>query len=74
MCEGFLTVEFVLSPKNHFHEVGDPVLLSVNVTFSDACPERGDAEKEATGFFLWSLDSYIFIYGFSVTTFCILYC
>ena len=50
VCAGFLAVEYVPSPKLHFHEVGDPVLLSVNCTFNGAFPEVGDAEKAATGF------------------------
>ena len=28
LCIGFLDVEYVPSPKLHFHEAGDPVLLS----------------------------------------------
>jgi len=28
LCTGFLDVEYVPSPKFHFHEAGDPVLLS----------------------------------------------
>ena len=51
MCAGFLTVEDVPSPKFHFHEVGDPVLLSVNCTFSGTFPEVGDADRAATGNF-----------------------
>ena len=51
VCTGFLAVEYVPSPKLHFHEVGDPVLLSVNVTFNGAFPEVGDAENAATGAF-----------------------
>jgi hypothetical protein len=51
MCEGFSTVELVPSPKFHFHEVGDSVLLSVNVTFSGEFPDVGDAEKAALGAF-----------------------
>jgi len=34
VCKGFLTVEDVPSPKLHIHEVGDPVLLSVNCTLN----------------------------------------
>lgn len=30
MCAGFFVVEYIPSPKSHFHEFGDPVLLSVN--------------------------------------------
>ena len=51
VCTGFLEVEDVPSPKLHLHEVGDPVLLSVNVTFNGTFPEVEDAEKEATGAF-----------------------
>ncbi len=47
LCTGFLFVEYVLSPKLHFHDVGEPVLLSVNVTFRGSYPEVGDAEKAA---------------------------
>ena len=49
LCTGFLAIEYVLSPKFHFYEVGVPVLLSVNVTFSGAFPEVGDAENAAKG-------------------------
>jgi hypothetical protein len=51
MCTGFFCVEFVLSPKYHCHDVGDPMLLSVKLTLSGALPEVGDAEKAATGAF-----------------------
>lgn len=51
VCTGFLAVEDVPSPKLHFHELGDPVLLLVNVTFNCAFPEVEDAEKAATGTF-----------------------
>jgi hypothetical protein len=45
-----LIVEFdVPSPKLQFHEVGDPVLVSLNATFNGAFPEVGVAEKLATG-------------------------
>lgn len=36
MCAGFLAVELVPSPKIHFQESGDPVLLSVNATLKGA--------------------------------------
>ena len=49
VCTVFLTVEDVPSPKFQFHEVGVPVLLSVNATFNGAYPEIGDAEKAAKG-------------------------
>ena len=39
------------SPKYHFHEVGDPVFLSVKLTLSGAFPEVVDAEKAAAGEF-----------------------
>lgn len=42
--------EVIRSPKFQTHEVGDPVLLSVNCTFRGAFPDVGDAEKVATGF------------------------
>jgi hypothetical protein len=51
VCAGLLDVEYVLSPKFHFHEVGLLVLLSVNFTLSGAFPEVGVAEKAATGAF-----------------------
>ena len=49
VCTGFSPVEYVPSPKVHFHEVGDPVLWSVKLTVRGAFPEVGDAEKAATG-------------------------
>ena len=49
VCTGFLVVEEVPSPKFHLHEVGDPVLLSVNCTFNGAFPEVGDAENAPIG-------------------------
>jgi hypothetical protein len=49
VCTGFFSVELVPSPKVHLYEVGDPVLLSVNTTFSDATPEVGEPENAATG-------------------------
>ena len=39
VCTGFLAVEYIPSPKLYFHEVGDPVLLSVNCTFDGDFPE-----------------------------------
>ena len=39
----------VPSPKSQIQEVGDPVLLSVNVTANGAFPDMGDAENAATG-------------------------
>lgn len=42
--------EVIPSPKFQTHEVGDPVLLSVNSTFNGTFPDVGDAEKAATGF------------------------
>ena len=41
MCFGFCSVEVFPSPKFQFHEVGDPVLVSVKVTFNGAFPELG---------------------------------
>lgn len=49
ICKGFLTVEDVPSPKLHLHEVGDPVLLSVNCTLNGTFPEVGDAENAPAG-------------------------
>jgi hypothetical protein len=49
VCTGFFSVEDVPSPKFQFQEVGDPVLLSVNVTINGSFPGAGDAEKAATG-------------------------
>ncbi len=48
---GFCSVTRVdPSPKYHFHSVGEPVLVLANLTFSGAFPDRGLAEKTATGF------------------------
>ena len=49
ICTGFRSVELVPSPKYHFHEVGDSVLLSVKLTLSGSFPEVVYAEKAATG-------------------------
>jgi hypothetical protein len=49
VCTGLLDVEDVPSPKTHLHEVGDPVLLSVNCTLKGTFPEVGDAENAPTG-------------------------
>ena len=38
-----------LSPNFQDPEVGDPVLLSVNVTVNGTFPFGGNAEKSATG-------------------------
>jgi hypothetical protein len=51
VCAGFLVVEYVPSPKLHFHDVGLLALLSVNCTFSGAFPDLGEAENAATGAF-----------------------
>jgi hypothetical protein len=40
---------YVPSPNDQFHEVGEPVEVSVNVTASGTVPEVGVAVKEATG-------------------------
>jgi len=48
LCVGLLAVDDVPSPKFHFHEVGVPVLLSVNATVNGIFPEVGDAENSAT--------------------------
>ena len=50
LCVGFCKVEEVPSPKLHFHLVGDPVLVSVNLTFNGNFPEVGETENAATGF------------------------
>jgi len=49
LCTGFFSVELVPSPKVHLYDVGDPVLRSVNKTFSGATPEVGEPENAATG-------------------------
>lgn len=49
LCVGFLAVEVLESPKFQDQEVGDPVLLSVNLTVNGFFPERGDAVKAAAG-------------------------
>ena len=43
LCVGLFSVDDVPSPKSHFHEVGFPVLLSVNFTLKGAVPDFGDA-------------------------------
>ena len=48
VCTGFFSVEVFPSPNAHFHEAGDPVLLSVKLTLNGTGPEVGDAEKAAT--------------------------
>ena len=49
MCVGLFCVEVFPSPKSHCHEVGEPLLVSVNVTFNDAFPESVEPQKSATG-------------------------
>ena len=49
MCVGLFSVEYFPSPKFHFHEVGDPLFVSVNVTFSGAFPDNGQPQKSAVG-------------------------
>jgi hypothetical protein len=49
MCEGFSVVDVLLSPKYQDHEVGELVLISVNVTDNGKTPEVGVAEKFAIG-------------------------
>jgi hypothetical protein len=49
VCSGFFSVEYVPSPKFHFHETGDPALLSVNKTFNGATPLLGFTLNEARG-------------------------
>ena len=48
-CTGFCSEDFVPSPKVHSHEVGLPVERSVNITSTGVVPERGVAEKSASG-------------------------
>jgi hypothetical protein len=48
-CTGFFCVEVFPSPKFQDHEVGEPVLLSVNVTLNGAIPVVEDALIAATG-------------------------
>jgi len=49
VCVGLFSVEYFPSPKSHSHEVGDPLLVSVNVTFSGVFPESVEPQKSATG-------------------------
>jgi len=49
LCVGFCRVDDVPSPKSHFHEVGVPVLVSVNTTFNGAFPDVTSLVKLATG-------------------------
>ena len=49
MCLGLFSVEYFPSPKSQFHEVGDPLLVSVNVTFRGAFPDNGQPQKSAVG-------------------------
>lgn len=50
VCEAFLVDKVTPSPKFQTQEVGDPLLLSVNVTFNGAFPDVGDPDKAAIGF------------------------
>jgi hypothetical protein len=50
LCTGFFWVEYVLSPKLHFHDVGAPVLLSAKATFKGDLPEVTLLAKFAIGF------------------------
>jgi hypothetical protein len=47
ICTGFVSFELFPSPKSHFHESGDPVLLSVKLTLSGTYPDVVEAEKAA---------------------------
>jgi hypothetical protein len=47
---GFCEVFVAPSPKLHFHEVGEPVLVSLKATVNGAVPEVGLAENAVTGF------------------------
>jgi len=51
VCTGVFSVEVFPSPKDHFHEVGDPVPLPEKSTARGAFPEVRDAEKLGTGGF-----------------------
>jgi predicted ester cyclase len=42
VCDGFWAVEFPPSPNDHDQLVGEPVEVSVKVTFNGAVPERGE--------------------------------
>src|SRR5665647_1201128 len=45
ICTGFLSVEVSLSPKFQRYDVGDPLLLSVNLTFNGNVPDVGEAKN-----------------------------
>ena len=49
MCDGFCVFASHSSPKFHDHELGPPVLASVNVTSSGAVPDNTSALKSETG-------------------------
>jgi hypothetical protein len=49
VCTGFVTFEVFPSPKYHFQEFGEPVLLSVKLTVRGMLPDVGEAEKSANG-------------------------
>jgi len=48
-CIGLEDIEYDPSPKFQFHVVGDPLLLSVNVTVKGAFPDTLLAINAATG-------------------------
>ncbi len=54
MWFGFRWVEVAPSPKDHAHDVGDPIEVSVNWTESGAAPVAGVAVKLAAGLALTS--------------------
>ena len=49
MWDGFWSVDVPPSPKFQLQLVGDPVVLSVNVTFNGDAPDEGDPVKKAWG-------------------------
>jgi hypothetical protein len=49
VCTGFVSLEVFPSPKFHFRELGEPVLLSVKLTVNGMLPEAGEAEKLVRG-------------------------
>jgi hypothetical protein len=49
VCTGFLVADVDPSPKDQFHEVGEFVELSVNVTVNGAVPDVGVPVKLVTG-------------------------
>ena len=56
MCEGCCSTDVSPSPNDHDHEVGAPVDVSVNRTWSGAGPEVGEAVKAAARVEGWEGD------------------